>query len=668
MVPVRLTAKNFLTFLNLEFDFKSGPTLLVGQNLTDDNQVSNGSGKSSIQAAMEFCLFAYTSRKVVDRNLIHFGQESAELSLDIFCPVRKQTLMIDRKINKKGSGECKLYLNQRDKESYIELATVNDCNKFIIDWIGISKEDLSNYYIINKERFRSFFSSSNTQKIELIGRFSRANALDGIDVLIKKDVSKLEEQSREKQESISRLEGKIDGLEEKIETEKSIDFEQKKKDKISAIKERIEKAENDILSNLGVKESKEKTIRDVKKNLIRLNEDLEAISDTLGEKENNPFTSLFQEIKEQKNKVLEEKSKFDKEMEKKRRTENEISCLLEEIRKNLAGTVHCPSCGFEFKVGEDIDIEEEKKRLPEAESLLKLAAKSIDKVAEKISVIDDKLREIKEKESDVEEKNTKFLEERRRIQQEINKIKNQIDQNKNIIEDNNGAIGNISKRIKELTDSILDYKNQIKEVEKEEKDESVLDSYRKSVEGIREEISGIEKENEELQLKIFQKSQWIEQFKEFKFYLANESIKVIQGYCNKSLAEMGSDMQIMIEGYKTLSNGKIKEEITPYIVREEIRDFWSFSGGERARMEYAMIMAIQAMINATNKYGGFHFLSTDEAPSEGLDEEGIKYVIKSLAGYDFPIMITTHVNNVKVDTQTITVRKENGVSNLIYER
>ena len=130
---------------------------------------------------------------------------------------------------------------------------------------------------------------------------------------------------------------------------------------------------------------------------------------------------------------------------------------------------------------------------------------------------------------------------------------------------------------------------------------------------------------------------------------------------------MGSDMQIMIEGYKTLSNGKIKEEITPYIVREEIRDFWSFSGGERARMEYAMIMAIQAMINATNKYGGFHFLSTDEAPSEGLDEEGIKYVIKSLAGYDFPIMIATHVNNVKVSSNTITVQKENGVSNLIYE-
>lgn len=667
MKPVRLTAKNFLTFKELDFSFKDGATLLVGQNLTDDNQVSNGSGKSAIQAALEFCLLAYTSRKVTDRALIHFGEDSSDLSLTINCPVRKQDLIIDRVINAKGSGKCKLWINNREKGSEIELATVNDCNKFIIEWLDISKEDLSNYYIINKERFRSFFSSSNTQKIELIGRFSRANTLDGIDDLVKADIKKIEAEVREVEMKSSMIQGGINKTKQDIEDEKSIDFEEKKKERIDAIKSKIGN-EKEFISDYK-QTNKEKGVEKnrLKNELNELNNELEKISNSIDLNEDNPFTALFDTISKQKNKIQSDKKNFNNELEKKKKVEKEINLLLQDIRLNLSGTVHCPSCGFEFKVGEEVNVEEERERLPEAETLLEMAKKSVESVESKMDILDTKLTGLKDKEWEVEKEQNKFNEEKRKIRETINNVKSKIEDSKNEIESCDKTIESNLTFIEMCEKNIKAYDGQIISIGEEKKDDSRMKSLEKSIKEDGKKIEELSEQEKELQLKIFQKSQWIEQFKEFKFYLANESIKVIQGYCNKSLGEMGSDLQVLIEGYKALASGKMKEEITPYIVREEIRDFWSFSGGERARMEYAMIMAIQAMINATNKYGGFHFLSTDEAPSEGLDEEGIKYVIKSLADYEFPIMITTHVNNVKIDTQTVTVRKENGISNLIYE-
>lgn len=661
MKPTKLTAKSFLSFKELSFDFVSEPTLIVGQNLTDDNQVSNGSGKSSLQAAIEFCLFAYTSRKVTDKKLIHFDQDKAELSLSINCPIRKQELRIERVIPQKGSGQCSLFLN----DIKVDLATVKDCNEFIVQWIGIDKEDLSNYYIINKERFKSFFSSSNTQKIELISRFSRSNTLDGIDVLVKEDVQKLDDKVKKLTASKNRMDGEIEGLEKEVEKEKLVDFEVERQKRIDNLKDKIRDEKDFIVEyNNDIKIYQQK-INNEKENIISLTAEMDKTSKSIDLDKKNPFTEIFESLKADKQEILSKQEKIDKDLKTKKNTEKEVNLLLQEIRLNLSGTVHCPSCGFEFKVGEEVDIEEERERLPDVEELLSLAKENVSKVEKQMLSLDSHLELIKDKISNTEEKESEFKDGLRKITQEIDKIKGKISDSESQIKTYERNIKGKNEFIDMCNGNIDTYKKQMDAIKEEKDDTRRLDSLNESIAELNKELLKLENQEKELTDEMFYTNQWIQQFKEFKFYLANESIKVIQGYCNRSLKEMGSDIQVMIEGYKTLANGTIKEEITPYIVREEIRDFWSFSGGERARMEYAMIMAIQAMINATNKYGGLQFLSTDEAPSEGLDEEGIKYVIKSLSNYEFPILITTHVNNVKVDTKTLTVSKVNGVSTLI---
>lgn len=107
-----------------------------------------------------------------------------------------------------------------------------------------------------------------------------------------------------------------------------------------------------------------------------------------------------------------------------------------------------------------------------------------------------------------------------------------------------------------------------------------------------------------------------------------EQIKNIQSAANDVLKKMKSDLRLMIEGFKRNANGTLKEEITPYVFRDEMESFFFYSGGEQARVEVALIIAIQSMINATKQYGGMDFLLLDEV-LESSDSLGIENIIAS---------------------------------------
>ena len=98
---------------------------------------------------------------------------------------------------------------------------MNDGKKQILDWLGISKEDLFNYYIINSTRFKSFFGSSNREKVDLINRFSDSSIIDGLEKI---DNSKLEEEKENVEISINKIKGGVDTIKEQIEDAKNFDF------------------------------------------------------------------------------------------------------------------------------------------------------------------------------------------------------------------------------------------------------------------------------------------------------------------------------------------------------------------------------------------------------------------------------------------------------------
>ena len=662
MYPVKLKLTNFLSFKELEYDFINGPVLLVGENRTDDGQESNGSGKTAIQSAIEKCWLDYVSReKVRDADLIRRGADMSTIESWIHCPIRKQTLYIKRTLTKKGN---KLELSLNDQP--VSFATVNDGNDYIIDWIGISKEDLSNYYIVNRRRFISFFSSSNTQKLQLLGRFSNTNFLDKIDVDIKLKIQSYSDRLADLKNIRAACDGRIDLLTQQLSDCTKEKFLADQDRRIQEREGEIEEQEaHNIFLACSITEC-DKKIDGTRKLLEEKKDELYYITKSLNKEQekcgslDDRISTLEKELNDVQSKEKEKRAAYEEAVD----TRNEIIQALADIENRLAGLITCPKCGHRFSLAEDINVETEEERQV---AIRKLGDDIQVTLKELLGAWELFQQEIKKKRSELQEerdKNDEILRRTASIKRKIIEVGNNIRIHTESIENEEKRKKQIFEDIRKGEEKIERIKNLIKEM----KEEKFEDSWelKNLNEKLKEEkkyqdINAKEIEEKEEELRIAQ--EWLIQYKEFRMYLANISIKEIQARCNEVLKEMDSDLLVSIDGFKKKADGTLKDEITPTIIRAESLPFGLFSGGERGRLEYAMMLALQGMINKSNPHGGLSFLFTDEI-AEGIDALGLKLLIKSLDKFNFPILITTHVVNQAVGSKTLKVIKENNVSRI----
>lgn len=657
-----LKLNNFLSFVELDYSFSSTTTLINGENLSDEGQDSNGAGKTVIQSGLEKVLLDYTSRKKVkSSDLIRRGEKQSIIETSIYCPIRLERLKVVRTLNLKGSDKVEVFINDEPQS----FATVNDGNNFIIDWIGISKEDISNYYIVNKHRFKSFFSSSNTEKLKLISRFSNTQSVEVAEQSTKEKIDELKGCIIEKQRESASIEGKISIIKEQINEcnedcfDESVQREiEGYENTINKLNEQIKSSEAKIRISLSELEQSKVEVGDCNKRLEGLINDLGKLQKT------DELRVKIEEITSNIDSKLPEKRKYDSKLKSDRSTVRDAEKYLDSINEKLRGVITCPKCNFRFKEHSDIDVSEVELEKVEAEELQAEALREVyesQRKLDEIQAILDKetynLNKYTEMESEVlkshrsaKSKVDSVREEISDWEVEIKRSERAIAVSKEEIEGLNNRITDINKNIEEAKLRKYDDSQKLKFVEKLEEQESLLVISNKIIEKKTEEVRNTE--------------EWGLRLKEFRMYLANIGINEIQKHCNEMLSDMRSDMLASVDGFKVLADGRIKDEITATIIRDGgIYDFGSFSNGEQGRLEYAMIIALQKMINATNKWGGLHFLMTDEV-CEGIDGTGLLLLAKSLKVMDFPILITTHVTNQSVDVDTITVVKENNVSRL----
>lgn len=656
---VRVRAKNFLSFKDLDYSFVSSPVLIQGSNETDDSQESNGSGKSALTAVVEYCLFKTTSRKVLDTDLIFFGEEEAVVSLEMYCDMREETLTIERKLRSRGSGELKL----NSSKGNVKFSTVQDGSDFIISWIGISKEDLTNYYIINKERYRSFFSSSNTDKINLISRFSNSKLVDGVDKLVQAEVDHINEILADEKKKRDGDIGSVKTYKSEKDLEFARDFEQEYLDKKKELGLYIDGCDKNISDNNDQISAQRKIIAQKREEMAELVGKIEAQKKVV-----EGFRDRIKAIDYSKvearltstTKVIEDKTVGVLSL---RANINELNEFLAEINKNIVSSVQCPKCEHRFVVGQpDVSIEQEEEEKKVTEDLISRNNLAIEEVRTEIAKLQANIDLMKSEKNILYSTETRINDEIRALNVVItnfvlktSEIQKQITIVENSIEDKKGLIENYGRAIARTKVDLLNLKV------------STVDMVR--VEGLNDRMREVgrrlrstNKNIRDLKSRTFNTLQWVVNFKRFGIHLANQSLRNIQGNCNKFLRDIGSDIQVKWEGYKMKSDKTLKEEITAYVIRDSReRNFWSLSGGERARLDYSMIFTIQHMINSTNKYGGLDFLSTDEI-SEGLDALGLSDLMKSLDRVKGTVLITTHVVNRNVSDSILLVRKVNGVS------
>lgn len=664
LIPKKLYIKDFLSFEEEDIYFKNNcTTCVMGKNLTEDNSESNGSGKSALQSAIELSLTGIVSRKVTKQKLIRRGQDKAIISLTLFNSFKNEELKIVRTLPFKGSEKINIYLN--DKE--VDVATTKDANDWIINYIGISREDISNYFIPNEVSYTSFFNSSDTAKKELISRFSNADIVDSVFSKVDKDISLKQEKIDKKQKEIDTTDGRLIQLQEDLEKELLVDFESEKSEKITNLNTKIESCNN-------ILEENKTKLQVISSDLSYLNETIissRITSLNVFKTHLNTFVSSskdfnleYKNINDKIDQILEKEKKVDS---IKKDIDSDIYSVDRDIAKMelvLSGKVECPKCKHQFNPKSEITVEDAKIKIDIFNKELEKFSeelKDLGKLKEKYSIQKNEVRE-SERVISIEQK--EFNAKKIKIEKVVSLIEDSIRRFSRKIELHTKQLFEIEEDEKINTELIDKYKDQIKEIKKSEKDTIKEDQIRTNISNLQKLKTNLE--NEKLRTIQEQESitEWTTNFKLFKSYLANKKLRIIQDMINKYLQDMKCDYKLKLEGYKVLANGKdMREKITPYIYKDgELCDYGEFSKGERTRIDFATLLTLQTLVN-DNTDNPLDILFVDEI-FEGTDSLGLTNILNISRDTKKTVYITTHIINENIIEDIIIIEKNNGVSKI----
>jgi DNA repair protein SbcC/Rad50 len=134
------------------------------------------------------------------------------------------------------------------------------------------------------------------------------------------------------------------------------------------------------------------------------------------------------------------------------------------------------------------------------------------------------------------------------------------------------------------------------------------------------------------------------------------------------LEKMRCNLSVKLEGYKVNKDGSIREKVTPIILRDGEQEgsgsYRKFSGGERAKIDFAMIVALQTLINNNCENSGLDLLWIDEV-TESLDGRGLENLIESVRDLGKTILVTSHVTHESHHDNILTIEKVNGKSRIL---
>lgn len=214
-------AKNLCSFLELAYSPKQGSaTLIFGQNLDDDSQNSNGSGKSALIEAISVAMTGEPLRKVVIDEIINDNQNEAVISAVLTNDMLGEQMTINRRLSRKQPQQIQILKQTGPYDTDIEeisQATVADYNKYILDQLGLSKDDIFANFILTDRKYKSFLASSDKDKKELINRFSNGVMVDESIEQLHKDMEPIKKDLDEAEKEVATCTGRVDAMASEIE-------------------------------------------------------------------------------------------------------------------------------------------------------------------------------------------------------------------------------------------------------------------------------------------------------------------------------------------------------------------------------------------------------------------------------------------------------------------
>lgn len=175
----RIEAQNLCSFRQVEYTPVQGvATLIFGHNADNESQQSNGSGKSTLIEAIAVGITGSPLRKVRTEEIINDAADECRVCLELTNDVSHERLRIERGIFRKGASEVLCSLTSGGESQEVAQPSVDAFNKYILDKLGISRDELYSSFILSKHRYSDFLSTSDREKKEIINRFSNGVLVD----------------------------------------------------------------------------------------------------------------------------------------------------------------------------------------------------------------------------------------------------------------------------------------------------------------------------------------------------------------------------------------------------------------------------------------------------------------------------------------------------------
>ncbi len=280
-----ISAQNICAFRKLEYSPLQGHTTLIfGNNLDNDSQGSNGSGKSALIEAFAIALTGESLRRVNAEEIINDACEEAKLVCTLTNTATNDKFIIERTFSRSNPQVIALSLNGED----VVLSSILEYNKHILNTIGLSKDDIFSSYILSKHKYSSFLNASDRIKKELINRFSNGNMVDESIEHLKNDMENARELVLDAEKRVAHSEGRVVTITEQIDSANAEATEKarKKDELIQAHSEAIARLRSQIReANQTIADSNSRLdlLDELDKQLETLENSPESIDDCFGQ-------------------------------------------------------------------------------------------------------------------------------------------------------------------------------------------------------------------------------------------------------------------------------------------------------------------------------------------------------------------------------------------------
>jgi exonuclease SbcC len=221
----RIIAENLCAFRSLDYTLTQCVTTLVfGDNKDNESQRSNGSGKSALLEAIAVGITGSPMRKIKNEEIIRDDAEECWVCLTFSNDSSDELFTVERQLFRKGPSVVTCHIERGGQAIETDEAvqpSIDAYNRFILDKLGISREELYNNFLLSKYKYSDFLSSPDKEKKEVINRFSNGNLVDQAIAKLLEDQKPVEAAVRKSELEIAEVDGRIRMLEEQIETEEN---------------------------------------------------------------------------------------------------------------------------------------------------------------------------------------------------------------------------------------------------------------------------------------------------------------------------------------------------------------------------------------------------------------------------------------------------------------